>query len=961
MKICGRKFISIVLSVASVCIFTEMTLLAYANNISDSFEDGGQNFQNAGGYFSYFNIHSDDIRPTAPIDISVFDYSDGTPDLKTVDGVESIVFDAEHQWTEWMINVESPGCYSFYMTYRPMEGTGKDILLSVGLDGEIPFDEASNLSLPRLWKDKTYENGTTIVRDAQGNDLRPEQVEAPRFITAGLKDTIGLYEQPYLFFLSEGTHTLRLTVQREAFALSGIAFRNESEPISYSDYFSGFDETNYVTDTEPVRLEAELTSEKNNSILSPGYDMTSAATVPSDPSKIRINTIGGSNWNVLGSSASWRVEVPHDGLYRLSFRCRQNFSEGMSVYRRLYINGEVPFKEAENILFPYKQGWYIKTLGDDKPLYVFLKSGDILTLQCVSGNLSMPMREIQQSVLKLNDIYRSIIMVTGTSPDIYQEFNLEEQIPDLVQSMRAVSGRLESVSKVLSDALGKSSSGSLTVNKSINIISSLADDTYYIPERLHILKDAIESLSSLLLVLGGQPLELDSLFFIPRDADIPKAGAGFFSDTEFAFKRFLSSFFNDYSSIGDTSSSEKEAVTVWAGMGRDQIRVLNRLAVEQFTRNTKIPVKMNIVSGEQVLIKSALAGKGPDIALGVGQVSPVNLAARGSITDLSQFDLSQLRSEIHDSAWESFKYEGGVYAIPESQGFDVMFYRTDIFKALEIEPPDTWDDFYKVLKVLQSNKLQVCMNEVDAGNQGSSLAISAFDRFLLQNGGAYYNENLSKTMFNTEVAYQAFEQTVDLYRTYGISRDISFFNRFRSGETPLGIAGYATYMQIWMSAPELRGLWSFTMIPGTIQADGQINRAESSGVAGCVMMSSAEKRGAAENSFEFMKWWCGSDTQIRYGNEIEAVNGIAFRTMPANHVALNRLGWTEAEIEVINGQEKWIKNPPQVLGGYTLSRALTSAIRGAINDENTPRRSLAVYDKDINDEIARKRKEFKLD
>ena len=127
------------------------------------------------------------------------------------------------------------------------------------------------------------------------------------------------------------------------------------------------------------------------------------------------------------------------------------------------------------------------------------------------------------------------------------------------------------------------------------------------------------------------------------------------------------------------------------------------------------------------------------------------------------------------------------------------------------------------------------------------------------------------------------------------------------------------------------------------------------------MMKKAENRGVADKAFKFMSWWSSADVQTQYGKEMEGVLGIIGRISPANRVAVNNLGWSKKELEIINAALEDTVNPPQVLGNYTVSRSLTSAIRGAINDKNSPRRSLALYNKDINDEITRKRKEFKLD
>ena len=44
-----------------------------------------------------------------------------------------------------------------------------------------------------------------------------------------------------------------------------------------------------------------------------------------------------------------------------------------------------------------------------------------------------------------------------------------------------------------------------------------------------------------------------------------------------------------------------------------------------------------------------------------------------------------------------------------------------------------------------------------------------------------------------------------------------------------------------------------------------------------------------------------------------------------------------------------------------MQRDLTSAFRKALNDVELPERQLEIYNKSINEEIARKRKEFSLE
>lgn len=921
---------------------------------------GGRGEQEtAGTYYAYQNAYGQEPRPETAIERQAAARTDGTAAVRELEGRECVALEAAGAWAEWSIETPETGLYALYPAYYPLTGTGKDMQIAVSIDGTLPFTEAADLSLPRIWADELAPD-QPYRQDYAGNDIRPAQVETPRWNETGLRDLLGMYEEPYLFYLESGTHTIRFSYAREPVAISGFSFRNERTAIPYKEYISQYKESDYAAGGT-IRQEAERASEKNSETLYPIYDRGDAATLPNDPYNTKLNTIGGSNWNTPGNAISWIVDVPEPGLYRLAFRARQNYSEGLNAYRRLYINGEIPFQEAENVVFPYKQNWYLKTLGEEQPLLLYLKAGDVITLECTSGAMSMPLREVQQAVLDLNALYRDIIMITGTSPSIYQDYSLDTQLPDLPDSLKDICKRLHMAQDAISEELGKTSSAAASIAKSVRVFEELADDPFFIPDRLSNFKGSIESMASLLLTLGGQPVELDSLFYIPPAAPDPAVRPGFFRSFAYGFQRFAASFFNDYNTIGSASLSDEKAILVWAGVGRDQAQIMNRLIEEHFTQQTGIPVVLNLVTGDATLIKATLAGKGPDVSLTVGATTPVNLAARGALVDLSQFDLSELKAQTYPSAWTPFEYNGGLYALPESQNTELFFYRKDVFQSLNLTPPETWDDFYRMLEELQSKNLQFGWPEINSANQGSSLAIPIFGRFLFQNGGEYYNEAHSQTQFDTEAAYAAFEQTVELYKTYGISRDMSFFNRFRSGDAPAGVSSYILYTQLMASAPEIRGLWSFTLMPGTRGKDGTVNRTQEAAATGCVMMASAKSKGVEKQAFAFMSWWAGAQAQTLYGKELESVLGIIGRITPANREALSQLGWTEEELDIITRQLEWSKNVPQVLGNYTVDRSLTSALRAAISDKNTPRRALTIYNKNINDEITRKRKEFKLD
>lgn len=865
----------------------------------------------------------------------------------------------KNKWCEWRVSVPTDAVYALYPTYCQIPGTRTTISVSVTVDGEFPYTEAASFTLPRLWRDG-IEDGAAFSTDAKGGDVRPQQVEVQRWYEYPFTDVQGLYSEPYMFYLSAGVHVIRLESPIDSFMISALRLGFDKEPVYYKDYIAEFNEADYLK-TETVTIQAEYAYEKNSKTLYPTYDRASADITPYDASDIKMNTIGQTNWSKNGEFISWKASVAEAGLYKIAFHAHQSFNQGMSSYRGFRVNGEYPFAEAKSIEFVYDSSWYIKTLGNgNEDYYVYLKPGDIISLECTPGAMGDVLRGVQENVRKLNDLYREILIITGSSPDIYRDYKIEKQIPDVSERMLSIRDELESLMKRIEAISGSGASQASTILQMSEMLDELGKDPYYITRRFSNFKTEIENLASLILSLQEQPLELDWIAFVPQNREIPSGKAGFFKNLAYGFNKFLYSFTQDYDSLENEDTTGK-TLNLWVSTGRDQAQVLNNMISSYFTPQYNVNVKLSLIDTGNTMLQAALAGKGPDLAIMVAADLPVNLAMRDGLVDLSKYDFSELKSVTTEAAWAPLYYNGGLYGVPESEIFELLFYRTDIFKELDITPPDTWDDFYEVMKVLQSNHLQVGLLEVDGTNLGVSAGIGHFNKFLFQNGGTYYNDALTATLFDTEVSYQAFEKWVELYSRYKIDRDFNFYNRFRNGEMPMSIQGYNMYNQLMSAAPEIKGLWAVAPIPGTAKADGSVDRTESSTVTASIVLNAAEKHGVVDECVDFIRWWTGSEMQAKYGNELEAVLGVASRYSPASIEALEQISWTVDELSVLKEQRESLYNVPQIPGNYVVTRSLTSAFRSALNGNNTPRRALLLYNDDINKEITRKRKEFGLE
>jgi len=249
--------------------------------------------------------------------------------------------------------------------------------------------------------------------------------------------------------------------------------------------------------------------------------------------------------------------------------------------------------------------------------------------------------------------------------------------------------------------------------------------------------------------------------------------------------------------------------------------------------------------------------------------------------------------------------------------------------------------------------------------------------FLYQQGVAFYKEDCIAVNLDSEVAIQTFKRMTELYTQSGLPLQYDFKNRFRTGEMPIATANYGEFNTLTVFAPELRGEWGMAPLPGTRQPDGTINRAapvdngplqmsvqstntgvtilQPTGSTGSIIMAKSQKK---EQAWEFLKWWTRTDTQVRFGREIEALIGAAARWATANVEAMQQLPWNTEDRQNLLEQWQWIEGVPPVIGQYYVARQFDWMFRAVVLDKQPLRETVLNYTREINLEITRKRKEL---
>ncbi len=918
-------------------------------------------------YEDYIAQFDTSKKPDKEYAIEAGDYvrTEGMKVEKYIDyeGMEGVsVFTEEQGLIEYEVNIEEEGFYDISLLYYPVEGKSASIQRSFFIDGALPYKQLDLIEFSRIWRNAV----TSWEQDNRGNDLKPKQVEAPDWITSYLYDSEGYETDRLSVYLTAGTHTITIYSRREPMLLRRILLSNSVAVKNYSEVIAAQDAAG-IKDTSGklYKVNAEEANRKSSQMLYPSQDKSSPAVFPYSAKELRNNTIGSnSNWRIVGQWLEWDFNVEETGYYNITLHARQNFVRGIYTSRRITIDGAVPFSEMNDYGFKYKNDWHMTTLQsrEGEAYKFYLEAGKhTLRMEVVLGDFSDIISDVQDIVKDINATYRKVIRITGVQPDKYRDYHLEENIPGLADELTVTKGKLTDVIARLKAVAGKGSNREAVLQTMVRNLDNYIEDVERFAKTLEAFKIDLSAMGSWITQVLDQPLALDTIYIHSSNSDVPKVHNSLWDKVVHTVKSLYYSFVIDYNTIGNVAKKgeKTKSITVWIGTGRDQANVVKALIDESFTPNTNVNVNIQLVD-INTLLQATLSGQGPDVALQVANDLPMNYGLRDAVVDLTEFeDLKEVKTKFRESAMVPYEFNGQTFALPETETCLMMFYRKDILNELGLKVPTTWDEMKVALSVLSKNQMDIGM--LPTTNIAPLGTDQVFSMLLYQNGGKYYNEDATKSALSSDKAVTAFKEFCEYYTDYRLERELSIDQRFRTGESPIVIADFTLYNQLQVSAPDIKGLWGFTKVPGTIKEDGSVDYSVSNtGTAAIILKQSKEQ----EAAWKFMKWWVSSDIQTQYGREMEALMGAAARYPSANIEAFEKLPWPSDDFEALKEQFKWVKGVPQVPGGYYSWRNVQNAFYKVVvaEDKNKmqPREALTEYVRYINDEITFKRREFGL-
>jgi len=850
-----------------------------------------------------------------------------------------------------VLSIEAPEAAQYYISfdYYPTSDNVLPIEFSMKLNGEFPFFEARRFKFKSTW---AYKDEVTL--DRYGNEIVTMPDKKIQWENMYLMDASYRHSEPLAFELKEGKNELEIKFSEGSMLLGNI-------------YLSGIKETDIpvyqknqaMAGDKIITIEAEKMTSSNDSSIRPIAEYDTSLT-PYSTSKKVLNVIDSASFNEAGQTINYTFNVEEAGYYYIAFRYRQPNKTDFPVFCDIKIDGAIPNELLQAYPFDYTRSYKNLTLKDrDKePVAVYLAEGEhTLSITINSDNIRHVLEAVDRLMNEINDLALEVTKVAGTNKDKYRDLKLSKYIPDVQERIYGWVDELYALENSVKqyNPKAKEIGAFSSIRVAAARLADLAEDPDEIPYRINELaqssNSAVQYLANLVDGLNKNDLALDKIFIYQKDAKLPK-GPGFFKSIYLSVARFFSSFSDQSYS---TANVNREHLQVWVNRPRQHVEILQRLVDERFTPETGIKVDISVMPDQNKLILANASGDAPDVAASINYAIPFELAIRGALKDVTEFeDYREVLTRFSDGLHIPATIGDGIYAVPETINFWVLYYRTDIMDKLGLEVPDTIEDVKQMLPELQMRGLNFYYPT--AGMVGFK-HFHGTTPLLYQYGASLYGKTAGDTTINSEAAIKGFTELTELFTIYNLPVDVpSFYQHFRNGDIPIGIAEYGMYNLLLNAAPELSNSWSIAPVPGIKNENGEVIRYTCGGAESCVIFKSNPER--EEMAWKYLKWWTSTEIQVEFGQTLQNTYGSEYIWNTANMEAFNMLPWKTEHKDVIVEQSQWIMEPPRILGTYMLERELSNAYTAVVVNGDDLRISIDNAVKRINRETERKLTEF---
>ncbi len=292
-------------------------------------------------------------------------------------------------------------------------------------------------------------------------------------------------------------------------------------------------------------------------------------------------------------------------------------------------------------------------------------------------------------------------------------------------------------------------------------------------------------------------------------------------------------------------------------------------AVDAFNSSHKdIKVKLQTITagpdgGYAKMLAAVKAGNPADVAA-VGYSELPTFRLNDALADITPYVKSE-QSKFTAWQWNTGVFDGKVYAVPQASGPMGQFYRKDLFDALGLKAPATWDEYYEAAKAIHAADPNHYIAAF-ASNQAPWLAGLA-----QQAGAKWFSTSGNKWNVHIDDAATlkaaAFWQKLIDQGLVKIEPDLSneWYADLQQGNILSWMSGSWAGAIIEVNAPATSGKWAAAEMPQWTAGE-HVSAAWDGGSANAVLRGSKHPKQAAE----FALWLNGNPKSVSILNSIGA-------------------------------------------------------------------------------------------
>lgn len=392
----------------------------------------------------------------------------------------------EGGYVAWIAQAPVSGLYALEIEYKPLRGLGIELERALMVNGAYPFEEAKNLVFPRTFGVE----GEWLREDADGNQRAIRLAEKYEWRREYARDAMRYIDAPLLIYLAQGDNEIKLQALGEDMLIAGV--RLTAAPIA-RDYASVSAEYTLSPAKSTIKVQAENAHFRTSASLTPIHDKGDTSSEPYDALRVKLNAIGGYKWTTPGDKISWIIDLPEGGVYALAFKAKQDQERGVRSFRRLYIDGDVPFAQASEIAFEYSQKYKLYALDG----LIELSAGrHVITLEATLGDLAETIMNVSDTVYRLSSVYQKVILVTSTNPDPLRTYSLESRVPDLAETLLSCADELDAAAKRVTESLASDGGRHSALTDMARMLRRIEADTDIFARVLSEYRDSVGALGN---------------------------------------------------------------------------------------------------------------------------------------------------------------------------------------------------------------------------------------------------------------------------------------------------------------------------------------------------------------------------------------------------------------------------------------------------------------------------------